>query len=309
MSVGSGKKSIVNDLDVSDVNIDDVDLFRVDVSDSDVFSDEDEEAQEVSTIKEVGNLVKKKAVVLDPALEEYVFKVIKKLSQLKAVQIDRERFLRTELAKFCPPEQVEEAVKTSPSQAGVDETVIEKIKDGAISLETKMVSGLSFAAGIPGGLALGVTVPLDTANYIAYSLRIEQKLAYLYGWESFFDDEDEVSDDTIYQFILFLGVMMGVGGAAVALKQFALTTARQGVVKAVQKQALTKTTFYPVLKKILRVLGVKMTKPIFAKGVGKIVPVVGGVISGGMTYATFKPGAHRLAKHLATLPQAKAESQ
>ena len=37
-----------------------------------------------------------------------------------------------------------------------------------------------------------------------------------------------------------------------------------------------------------------MTKQIFANGVSKIVPVIGGIAAGGLTYATFKPCANRL---------------
>ena len=45
-------------------------------------------------------------------------------------------------------------------------------------------------------------------------------------------------------------------------------------------------------------IGIKITKDSFAKNVGKLVPIVGAPISGGMTYWTFKPMARRLKKHL-----------
>ena len=45
-------------------------------------------------------------------------------------------------------------------------------------------------------------------------------------------------------------------------------------------------------------IGIKLTKESFAKGLGKVVPFLGGVISGGLTYATFKPGAKKLKKTL-----------
>ena len=44
-----------------------------------------------------------------------------------------------------------------------------------------------------------------------------------------------------------------------------------------------------------------MVKATFAKGVSKAVPVLGGVISGGLTLATFKPMSHRLKKHLSKM--------
>ena len=41
-----------------------------------------------------------------------------------------------------------------------------------------------------------------------------------------------------------------------------------------------------------------MTKQSFSKALGKVIPVLGGVISGGITLATFRPSAKRLQKQL-----------
>lgn len=40
-----------------------------------------------------------------------------------------------------------------------------------------------------------------------------QKLAYLYGWQTFFEECDDVDDETLYEMAVLLGVMMGVGSA------------------------------------------------------------------------------------------------
>ena len=53
---------------------------------------------------------------------------------------------------------------------------------------------------------------------------------------------------------------------------------------------------YPIVKQVARAVGIKMTKEIFAKGVSKVVPVVGGVVTGGLTFITFKPCALKLQK-------------
>ena len=42
-----------------------------------------------------------------------------------------------------------------------------------------------------------------------------------------------------------------------------------------------------------------MSKKIFANGVSKVVPVVGAVTSGALTYITFNAMAEKLRKHLA----------
>lgn len=78
-------------------------------------------------------------------------------------------------------------------------------------------------------------------------------------------------------------------------------TARAASSKQLPKQALTHGVVYPFVKKVAQQLGVHMTTGIFAKGVAKVVPVVGGVLSGGLTLATFLPMAKRLKKHLANL--------
>lgn len=270
-----------------------MDEDRSDIEDIAQASDEAEyELPELSDFSEVEQ---------DEA-EKFALKVIKAAASLKVIRIDRGKFLRTELKKHCPNADIDRAVAETPGTAGISPEVLDAIAVKTIDFETKKCAALSFAAGIPGGLALAATVPADLSQYFAHVMRVEQKLAYIYGWQSFLEEGDEVDDETLAKFIMLLGVMMNVGGAANTINAFANNIARVGVQKAIQKQALTKTAFYPILKKVLRVVGVQLTKETFAKGVSKVVPVVGGLISGGVTYATFKPGAETLRKHLRELP-------
>lgn len=60
------------------------------------------------------------------------------------------------------------------------------------------------------------------------------------------------------------------------------------------KKALSKTFYYPLIKNICKMLGVKLTKTTFANGVSKVIPYVGGVVSGVLTFASMKPMADRL---------------
>ncbi|MEM5773680.1 MAG: zinc ribbon domain-containing protein, partial [Anaerolineaceae bacterium] len=83
--------------------------------------------------------------------------------------------------------------------------------------------------------------------------------------------------------------------------------AMRAVAKKVAAKALTKTWYYPIVKKIAAMLGQKIVKESFAKGVSKAVPVLGGAISGGLTFATFKPMAHRLQKHLSKMAHMSPE--
>lgn len=63
-------------------------------------------------------------------------------------------------------------------------------------------------------------------------------------------------------------------------------------------KALTKGTIYPIVKSVSKWFGVKMTKEVFAGFFKKAIPVIGGVVGGGITYASFKPCCDRLRKTL-----------
>ena len=67
-----------------------------------------------------------------------------------------------------------------------------------------------------------------------------------------------------------------------------------GVEKQLLKKALTKGTIYPIVKSVAKWFSVKMTKEVFAGFFKKAIPVVGGVIGGGITFVTFKPCCDKL---------------
>ena len=233
----------------------------------------------------------------------YAVFFLKKLVRLKGVRISREAFLRQELRKLhLSDAQIEHAIVSDPVSAGISRKLLDKLASDAISFETKKSTALSFAAGIPGGFAMLGTVPADLTQYYVHSLRIMQKLAYLYGWKEFLTDLDDVDDETIAQMGLFFGVMLGVGGAAESLRDFARLIVAPAIEKRIARKALMKTTWYPVVKKSLKVIGVSVTKQSMAKTMSKIVPLIGGVISGGMTFVALQTQATRLKQHLRQLP-------
>lgn len=136
-------------------------------------------------------------------------------------------------------------------------------------------------------------------------LRIAQKLAYLYSWPDLFsDDSDDLDDATKGVLTLFFGVMFGTQSANAAVGKVAGMMSKQ-VAKKLPQKALTQGVIYPIVKKVAGYLGVQMTKQTFAKSVSKAIPVVGAVVSGGLTLATYLPMAKRLKKHLSSLELTK----
>lgn len=210
--------------------------------------------------------------------------------KVPGIHITRSSFLKKELFKNHPQEVVDKAIATTPAQAGISPDEIDKIANEIINYERNCVSGISAALGVPGGWAMAATIPADITQYYGYTLRAIQKLLYLYGFPEIISDEDEFQLDsqTINQIILCLGVMNGIANANNAIKGMAKALAI-GIEKKLLNTALTKGTFYPLVKAIAQWFGVKMTKTIFAGFFKKAIPIVGGIIGGGITFFSFKP--------------------
>ena len=172
---------------------------------------------------------------------------------------------------------------------------IDKIAKSIIQNERLKVSGISAALGTPGGAAMVATIPTDIAQYYGCLLRVAQKLMYLYGFSQIeYDLDGQCFDtETMNQIILCMGVMFGVANAKSGLLTLAKALGK-GVEKKLINKALTKGTIYPIVKSVSKWFGVKMTKEVFAGFFKKAIPVVGGVIGGGLSYATFKPCCERL---------------
>jgi len=231
--------------------------------------------------------------------------VLDTAAKLPGVRINRETYLRSALKRHCSEMQIEAAISGSPATAGIPREIIAEVANSAIKYETSKVTGLSALSGIPGGIAMLGTVPADFAQYVGHMLRVVQKLAYIYSWPDLFgDDAENLDDATESMLILFIGVMFGTQFAQGGVVKVANMIAGN-VAKKLPQQALTKGIIYPIVKKVAGHLGMSMTKKIFATGIAKAIPVVGAVLSGGLTLGTFLPMSKRLQTHLASLELTK----
>ncbi len=215
--------------------------------------------------------------------------------RVPGICIKRDEFLRGEFMKDYPQEVIENAITFNPARAGITTQEIEKYANEVIKYERNCVSGISAALSTPGGVAMAATIPADIAQYYGYMLRVTQKLLYLYGFPEIDVTEKgrKFDTETLNILTLCLGVMYGVAGANNALKAVAKALGN-GVQKQLMKKALTKGTVYPIVKSTAKWFGVKMTKEVFTGFFKHAIPVVGGVIGGGLTYMAFKPCCDKL---------------
>ena len=211
------------------------------------------------------------------------------------IWVERDDFLRKEFLKRYPSSVIEDAVAHTPAHAGITPEEIDGIADSVIQYERNCVAGISTALGMPGGAAMVATIPADLIQYYGYMLRAAQKLMYLYGFPAINTTENgsQFDSETMNLLTLCLGVMYGVAGTSNALKAMARALGA-GVEKKLLRAALTKGTFYPLVKSAAKWFNVRMTKTVFAGFFKKAIPVVGGALGGGITYLSFKPCCDKL---------------
>ncbi|TCI37643.1 bacteriochlorophyll 4-vinyl reductase [Exiguobacterium sp. SH4S7] len=213
--------------------------------------------------------------------------------KLPGVKVDRKEFLDQSFSRHVPASQLAEIMEKGPIGANVPLALIKKIAKRNIANQTMKSSSASFAAGLPGGIGLAATIPADTAQFFGFSLRLAQETGYLYGYDDFWENGELDVDRVNGDLVLFLGVMFGVGGATATIKALSAQLSKQAL-KQLPKKALTKTVYFPIIKKMSAMIGFKMTKDTFAKGVSKMIPLAGGVISGGLTFSSMTKMGNRL---------------
>lgn len=221
--------------------------------------------------------------------------VIEQAIKLPGVKVNRDLFLREAFQK--QDVEIEEILELGPVEAGCSKETLARLANRQVLITTSKSTAASFLAGLPGGFAMAATVPLDTLQFFAMSMRLAQEASYLYGADDLWRDGEVDSDKVQNQLILYLGVMLGVAGASQGVRLLSAQIAKVAL-KRIPQKALTKTFWYPFVKKIATKIGIKMTKDVVAKGASKAIPILGGAIAGGITFASMKPMGNRLVKVL-----------
>ncbi|MCL2182620.1 MAG: hypothetical protein FWB85_04025 [Chitinispirillia bacterium] len=210
------------------------------------------------------------------------------------IKIDRCKFLRDKFSPRYDETTVANIIEEGTGRASVPPALLDDIAAEVIKGHKLLATGASAAAGLPGGFGLLATVPADMAQYYFHSLQLAQKLAYLYGYP---DLEKNGKDDFLVSMTLFIGVMNDIGVAVKGVREFSKILAEGGGYE-VSRMAMTKGAIYPVVKQVARIMGVSVTKNLFAKSFSKIIPGIGALASGGITLIMFSYEAERLREGL-----------
>ncbi|MBR2199864.1 MAG: hypothetical protein IJ894_03825, partial [Bacteroidales bacterium] len=128
-----------------------------------------------------------------------------------ATRVDREQFLRETLFKYKPNLSKEEQMYfvDNPVRA-IGITEVNYIADKIIKSAVLQTAGLSFLAGLPGGVWGIAAAGPDIVQNLAYYIILSQKLAYVYGvnfYETAYPTDSEYQKSST---LLCLGFMLGV---------------------------------------------------------------------------------------------------
>lgn len=223
-------------------------------------------------------------------------KILAAVLKMPGVKVDRETFLRKALKGHCNEQRLDMLVNVRPYTITTDK-VIDQVATQCINRHTALATTGSAIAGLPGGLAMAATLPGDLTQYYYHVVVLSQKLAYLYGFPDFCDENGELGENASELLTIFMGSMMGVKVADQGINELAKGLATSAVGR-LPRIVLTKAAIYPVVMQVAKLVGAKLTKEGLTKTVGRFIPIAGGLFSGTVTLFTFKPGARRLQKRL-----------
>ncbi|MBO4797968.1 MAG: hypothetical protein J5494_04255, partial [Candidatus Methanomethylophilaceae archaeon] len=223
--------------------------------------------------------------------------LIEQALKIPKVKVDRAEFLKASFAKEGI--LIHQIVNEGPVASDYSDIELDDMAEKLILRRTSESSAMSFAAGIPGGLAIAATIPADTLQFFAMSLRLTQELAYLYGAKDFWACEGEDGTLVRYQLICSLGAMFSIDGASAATRLLSSHLAMRATGGTPQR-ATTRAFWDPIVRKISKDLTLRLTTDTASKGVAKLIPVIGGIFSGGMTFLSMRPMGQRLSRVLST---------
>lgn len=212
--------------------------------------------------------------------------------KIPGVKVNRENFLLN-IFKDESPAMRNKIIAHGPVKAGISRRELKRLAELTINTRTVASSLASFVAGLPGGWVMAATIPVDTLQFFGVALRLAQELSYLYGEDDLWIDGRVNMERVTSQLVVYCGVMFGVAGASATIRVISSAFGKQAL-KKIPQMALMKTFYYPIVKAIARAVGAKMTKGIFAKGVSKAIPIIGGIFSGGLTFVSMRPMGKRL---------------
>jgi hypothetical protein len=217
------------------------------------------------------------------------YKILDTALQLPGAKVDRSDFLKKVYSEYLNNDILNKMITENSIATSVGMKIMDKVANEAITYHQNIATSLSFVAGIPGGLTMLATVPADIAQYYYHLIVVAQKIAYIYGMADL-----GISDDNLKSLItLLIGVMADNEDAdktinALYSEQFKKSAGTLVIGKAFNK----------IIMQIAVSISYILTGKTVLKSIFKVIPLLGGVVSGGITLFSFKPMCNKLKERM-----------
>lgn len=140
----------------------------------------------------------------------YTLDTLNTVAKLPIIRVNREEFLRKQ---FSSSPYIEQIIQNGPQSVFTVDSIRKKASK-VIKNSTNKTSLTSFASGLPSNIAVMVaTGSADVAQYFGFAINMAQKIAYLFGEDDLFNENNNLSDEATVKIIGYLGAMFGVSGA------------------------------------------------------------------------------------------------
>ena len=218
--------------------------------------------------------------------------ILERVFHLPGIQVDRDELL-TKVFRKGHLKQLDTILEQGPVRAGVPREEILRNARERLRDATLKSSAASFVTGLPGGLALAAALPADVMQNLIFSIRTAQEISYLYGQESFWKGEVGFKNEASRNKLLaYMAVMFTVAGADQLVR---VTSEPVGKMLGAK---IAESTLQTMMERMAKMFGIKLSAQATSKTVSKVVPVLGGVLSGGLTFWGMNKTGTRLIRDL-----------
>ena len=105
------------------------------------------------------------------AEQDVAMQVLQQVVKLPVVKVDRSKFLVDKFSNELDPKDMPILLEQGPT-AVLTQEILDRVANACIRDNVLLASGTSVLAGLPGGLAMAVTIPADVAQFYAFSLKL-----------------------------------------------------------------------------------------------------------------------------------------
>ena len=137
------------------------------------------------------------------AKKDIAMQVLQQVVKLPVVKVDREKFLVEKFSKELGHKNLNKLIEQGPATM-LPKATLDRVAKACINENVLLASGASILAGLPGGIAMAITIPTDVAQFYGFSLKLAQEIGYIYGFDDLWSSREELSEEAQKHFYCIL---------------------------------------------------------------------------------------------------------